>query len=77
MLDGERYDIKAALDSIGGYSALADQAWPVKFETGMRQGRAKVRLVHGEPNAKKQLSHMLHALYQNKGQRGDTVIPGS
>jgi metallo-beta-lactamase family protein len=77
LLDGERYDIKAAVDSIGGYSAHADQAGLVRFVTGMRQWPAEVRLVHGDPDAKEQLSDMLIAPYRSKGLPGEMIIPGS
>jgi|GEM_PF-7110398 len=36
-LDGERFDIRAGITSIGGYSAHADQKGLVEFATGMQQ----------------------------------------
>jgi metallo-beta-lactamase family protein len=76
-LDGQRYDIRAQIHTIGGYSAHADQKGLVSFVTRMRGWPSEVRIVHGEPGAKKQLSNALHACYQHKGQPVETVIPGS
>lgn len=47
-LDGKRYDIRAGVHSIGGYSAHADQAGLVGFVMAMEQWPGEIRLVHGE-----------------------------
>lgn len=60
-LDGERYDIKAGIHTLGGYSAHADQAGLAKFITGMRQWPTEVRLVHGDDNAKATLAGLLRS----------------
>jgi len=51
MLDGERYDIRAGVATIGGYSAHADRDDLVRFVKRMRCPPRQVRLVHGEPEA--------------------------
>ena len=51
-LDGERFDIRAKVTSIGGYSAHADQNGLVEFVTGMREWSREIRVVHGEEGAK-------------------------
>ncbi len=54
-LDGERFDIRAAIHTIGGYSAHADQADLLRFVTGMKRAPDAVRIVHGEEGAKETL----------------------
>jgi len=52
MLDGEQYTIRAGVQSIGGYSAHANQRGLVQFVKGMKQRPRDIRLVHGEEGAK-------------------------
>lgn len=59
VLDGERYTIQAAVETIGGYSAHADQQGLVGFVRGMEQKPADIRLVHGEQKAKDALMEEL------------------
>lgn len=75
VLDGERYEIKAGIHSLGGYSAHADQQGLVRFITGMRKWPGEIRLIHGEAGAKEQLQRMLEAEYQRKGVEADIHIP--
>jgi len=63
-LDGERFDIRARVTSIGGYSAHADQKGLVEFVTGMRQWPTNIRIVHGEQRAKEALAARLRAVYE-------------
>ncbi|WP_313472180.1 MBL fold metallo-hydrolase [Stutzerimonas nitrititolerans] len=58
-LDGERFDIRAGISSIGGYSAHADQNGLVDFVTGMQQWPTEIRVVHGEQRAKEALAEAL------------------
>ncbi|RMI00365.1 MBL fold metallo-hydrolase RNA specificity domain-containing protein [Stutzerimonas nitrititolerans] len=62
-LDGERFDIRAGISSIGGYSAHADQNGLVDFVTGMQQWPTEIRVVHGEQRAKEALAETLKARY--------------
>lgn len=55
----ERISIRAGTISIGGYSGLADQNGLVKFSTGMQQWPSEMQVVHGEQEAKRQLSNAL------------------
>ncbi len=59
MLDGERYTIRAGVESIGGYSAHADQQGLMDFVKGMKQKPTDIRLVHGEQKAKDALMEKL------------------
>ena len=74
-LEGERFDIRAGITTLGGYSAHADQAGLVKFVTGMRHWPQQVRLVHGEPNAKQRLASVLREKARQKGRHIDVLIP--
>ena len=58
-LDGEKYDIRARVETIGGYSAHADQRDLVRFVEGMKHRPADIRLVHGEEQAKRVLRNEL------------------
>lgn len=51
-LDGERYDIRAGVATLEGYSAHADQAGLLAFVEGMRERPTEIRLVHGGKEAK-------------------------
>ena len=66
-LDGERHVIRAGIETLGGYSAHADQAGLVDFVTGMARWPEQVRIVHGEPHARRALAAALKHRYQQKG----------
>jgi metallo-beta-lactamase family protein len=66
-LDGQRYDIRAAVHTLNGYSAHADQADLLKFVEGMQERPKAIRLVHGEAPAKSVLTDELR-------KRGYTVV---
>jgi metallo-beta-lactamase family protein len=61
-LDGHRYDIRARIHTISGYSAHADQKNLVNFIKRMRKRPRRVRLVHGEPEAQQALRRELEKL---------------
>lgn len=65
--DGERYGIRAAIDTISGYSAHADQAGLLSFVTEMESWPAEISLVHGEANARAGLAKALADRYQSMG----------
>ncbi|MBK1702084.1 MBL fold metallo-hydrolase RNA specificity domain-containing protein [Thiococcus pfennigii] len=56
VLDGERYDIRAQVHTIGGYSAHADQHDLIDFVVGIPTPPREIRLVHGEAQAKAALA---------------------
>ena len=74
-LDGERFDIRAKVTSISGYSAHADQKGLVEFVTGMREWPEEIRVVHGEAHAKRKLSALLHNQFIPLG-RLTKILPG-
>ena|GEM_PF-1568908 len=62
QLDGERYDIRAQVHRIGGYSAHADQQDLIDFVSGIPTPPPELRLVHGDAGAKAALAERLGAL---------------
>ncbi|MHB0805210.1 MBL fold metallo-hydrolase RNA specificity domain-containing protein [Stutzerimonas nitrititolerans] len=75
-LDGERFDIRAGISSIGGYSAHADQNGLVDFVTGMQQWPTEIRVVHGEKRAKQALGAQLHASYKQQNRPDVRITTG-
>ena len=65
-LDSERFDIRAGVDTLGGYSAHADQQGLVNFVTRMRHWPSHIRLVHGEAAAKRRLAEVLAEKYARR-----------
>jgi metallo-beta-lactamase family protein len=59
-LDGHRYDIKAQIYTISGYSAHADQCDLIRFIKRMRYKPKQIRLVHGNQQAKDVLKEQLY-----------------
>jgi metallo-beta-lactamase family protein len=70
-LDGERYDIRAGVHTISGYSAHADQKDLVNFVARMRVKPRHIRVVHGDEEAKAELRRKLAALVPE----AEVVIP--
>lgn len=62
ILDGKRFDIRARVETIGGYSAHADQQGLVNFVKGMKHKPREIRLVHGHAGAKRALKEQLRPL---------------
>jgi metallo-beta-lactamase family protein len=60
-LDGERFDIRARVHTLSGYSAHADQQGLVDFVCNMRERPDRVVLVHGDPEASEVLAGLLRA----------------
>ncbi len=61
-LDGRKYDVRADIHRIHGYSAHGDQADLIKFVSEMEQPPKSIRLVHGEYRPKKVLAAKLTEL---------------
>ena len=61
-LDGSRYNINAAVTTLSGYSAHADQANLLSFVKRMRRRPAQIRIVHGSEAAKRSLKQVFNAL---------------
>jgi metallo-beta-lactamase family protein len=74
-LDGERYKIGTKINTIGGYSAHADQKGLLGFVTRMRNWPSQVRIVHGEASAKRELGERLKVLYRQARRDVELLIP--
>lgn len=59
--DGERYDIRARVHQVGGYSAHAGQSDLVRFASGIEPPPTEIRIVHGDPHAKESLKSQFHS----------------
>ena len=57
--DGQRYDIKAGIHALSGYSAHAGQRDLVNFVTRMHGKPKEVRIIHGDEGAKAALAKLL------------------
>ena len=51
MLDGERFDMKAKVYQLTGYSAHADQQGLIDWVASMPERPGRIKLVHGEAGA--------------------------
>ncbi|MGF6393885.1 MBL fold metallo-hydrolase RNA specificity domain-containing protein [Pseudomonas plecoglossicida] len=71
-MDGEMYDIRAKVVTLGGYSGHADQAGLVKFAQSCNPRR--VVLVHGERRAKTILARVLQKTFARAGNEVDVTI---
>ena len=58
-LEGKKYDIRAGVYTISGYSAHADQDNLFRFVKRMRKKPSEIRLVHGDYDAKQSLRELL------------------
>jgi len=58
-LDNERFTIRARVETIGGYSAHADQQGLVNFVKRIKHKPREIRLVHGDKGAKQALKEAL------------------
>lgn len=59
VLNGERFDIRAQIHTLAGYSAHADQRSLINFVRRMRKKPMEIRIVHGDQEAKQALAHSL------------------
>lgn len=59
-LDSEHIAVRAAIHTLGGYSAHADQQDLLRFVSGI-EGLEEVRIVHGDDDAKRSLQRELMA----------------
>lgn len=70
-LEGKRYDIRARVHQVGGYSAHAGQSGLVRFVRGIEPPPSEIRIVHGDAGAKELLKRQFHSV----GLKG-IMIPG-
>jgi len=70
-LDGKRYQIAAAVHTLSGYSAHADQKNLLNFVRRMRKKPEEIRLVHGDREAKRTLQRVL----QETVPEAEVIVP--
>ncbi|GGX80221.1 MBL fold hydrolase [Litchfieldella qijiaojingensis] len=75
-LEGTRYTVRAGVESLGGYSAHADQRDLLNFIRRMKRWPREIRLVHGDSEAKQGLKRALLAMAIEHGHKLEVVIPG-
>jgi metallo-beta-lactamase family protein len=61
-LDGMRFAIRARIHTLTGYSAHADQKGLLEWVRSMPEKPQKIKLVHGEPPARRALGQRLEEL---------------
>src|SRR5690554_2052675 len=61
-LDGERFDIRAQVHQVGGYSAHAGQSDLIRFIEGIAKKPREIRVVHGDDSAKRAFKQRLDSL---------------
>ncbi|ASK33632.1 MBL fold hydrolase [Alcanivorax sp. N3-2A] len=74
-LDGERHTIRAGIETLGGYSAHADQTGLIEFVTGMDHWPGQIKIVHGDSEAKRTLAGALRRRYEEKGRAVEIEVP--
>jgi len=74
-LDGKRYDIKAGISTISGYSAHADQKDLLDFIKRMRHWPKTISLIHGQWDARTELKNKIEHLYRSKGKDVQVLLP--
>lgn len=72
-LVGKRFNARAGIASVGGYSVHAGQNGLLKFVTGVRKPSLHIRIVHGEPKAEQVLAKRLNERYQSS--RKPCILP--
>ncbi len=58
-LDGKRYDIRAGIHTLGGFSAHGDQKDLLNFVGRIPKPPRQVRIVHGDDQAKATLANRI------------------
>ncbi len=71
QLDGQRFDIRAGIHTLGGFSAHADQKDLLNFVNCIPQPPLQVRIVHGDDKAKATLAQCIRDFKKNI----EVVIP--
>ncbi len=75
LLDGESYAVRAMVESIGGYSAHADQENLLSFVRGMKRWPRQVRVVHGDDQARRAFKLLLESMAKRAGKEMEVLLP--
>ena len=74
-LDGDLYELRAGVSSVGGYSAHADQKNLLTFVRGMRRWPTQIRIVHGNDAARRTLGERIMQMAQQVGKEIEIILP--
>ncbi|MDT8428617.1 MAG: MBL fold metallo-hydrolase [Pseudomonadales bacterium] len=74
-LGGRRISIRARVESIGGYSAHADQQDLLNFVRRMHRWPSQIRIVHGNDEARQSLRQELLKIAMQKGHSLEIILP--
>jgi metallo-beta-lactamase family protein len=66
QFDGNRYDIRARIHQVSGYSAHAGQSDLLRFVQGISQAPQEIRIVHGDEDAKQAFKKELDRLLSSE-----------
>jgi metallo-beta-lactamase family protein len=66
QFDGNRYEIRARIHQVSGYSAHAGQSDLLRFIQGISQAPQEIRIVHGDEDAKQAFKKELGRLFSSK-----------
>lgn len=66
QFDGNRYDIRARIHQVSGYSAHAGQSDLLRFIQGISQAPQEIRIVHGDEDAKQAFKKELDRLLSSE-----------
>lgn len=73
-LDGQTYELRAKVLTLGGYSGYADQSELIRFALGRVSVARRIVLVHGEDGAKRALARGLRLRYAEVGEVLDIQV---
>lgn len=74
-LDGQLYEIRAKVLTLGGYSGHADQAGLLAFASRGKEPAGRVVLVHGDAGAKVALRRAIEAAFSQQGRKVTVSVP--
>lgn len=74
-LDGQMYEVRAKVLTVGGFSGHADQAGLVAFASQGNETFRRVVLVHGDEDAKVALSKAIEAAFRDQGRVVTVTVP--
>jgi len=74
-LDGQMYEIRAKVLTLGGYSGHADQAGLLAFASRGKELAGRVVLVHGDAGAKVALRRAIETAFSQQGRKVTVSVP--
>ncbi|MDX1490615.1 MAG: MBL fold metallo-hydrolase [Pseudohongiellaceae bacterium] len=75
IIEGQKVSLRAAVETIGGYSAHADKSNLLSFVRNMKHWPRQVRVVHGNDEARADLGRSIQQLGAARAHDIDVVLP--